>query len=383
LRVPDVIEQCEYMKTMMIWFAVILGVLAGALLVVGVIYSQHPKFGQLPAGQYLKQAQASPQYHDGEFHNQTDTPLFTTDQGFVSVLLENMTQRPDNLTPAQALPSQAVDFHALDRSQDLVIWLGHSSFYVQLAGQRILIDPVFSDSAAPVSFANKAYPGTSRYSAEDFPWIDLLLITHDHWDHLDYPSMMTLRGQTGKVVVPQGVGSYLRGWRFDPDIIQEGEWYDQFEITEHLKVHLIPARHYSGRLLKRRQTLWAGFILETRNHRLLFSGDTGFGPHFAEIAERFDSFDLVALDSGQYDPRWANIHMNPEQASEAAEILGAKALLPAHVGRFTLARHAWDEPFRRLHDIREHRRYQLLTPVIGQVLVLDGLGQQTFTEWWQ
>lgn len=147
-------------------------------------------------------------------------------------------------------------------------------------------------------------------------------------------------------------------------------------------IHVLPARHYSGRLLTRNRTLWIGFALEHAGRRILFSGDSGYGPHFAEIARKFSGFDLVALNMGQYDARWPYIHMTPEEAAQAAEALNAKALLPAHVGKFSIARHAWDEPFERIAAASEGKRYRLLTPMNGEPIYLAN-EQQRFVRWWQ
>jgi L-ascorbate metabolism protein UlaG (beta-lactamase superfamily) len=325
----------------------------------------------------------SPNYVEGSFRNLVDTPMFTEDRNFLSVLFENLRTSSEGLRPDDEIPSIGTDLRSLDPDDDLVIWLGHSSYYVQLGGKRILIDPVFSVDAAPVPFANRAFAGTNPYSAEDMPSIDYLLITHDHWDHLDYPSIMALESKVGEVVTGLGGGIYFEQWGYDPERVHQRDWNDTLELDNNLTLHVLPARHYSGRMLERNQTLWVGFVLETPEQRLLFSGDSGYGPHFADIGQRFDGFDLVALDHGQYDPRWAYIHMTPEEAAGAAEELGAAALLPAHVGKFALARHAWEDPFERIAAASEGRDYQLVTPLIGEPLRLTGDALQTFSRWWE
>ncbi|MYM61893.1 MBL fold metallo-hydrolase [Pseudomaricurvus sp. HS19] len=353
------------------------------LAVVGVsLFLQHPKFGRLPNGEHLAAIQASPNYVDGEFRNQLDTPLFTEQQSMAFVLIENRRTTSDRVRPDAALPVEDPGFDTLDSQQDMVIWLGHSSYYVQLAGQRLLIDPVFSEAASPVSFINKAFVGTTVFSAAEMPPIDHLLITHDHWDHLDYSSVLSLKPKVGQVACGLGVGSYFRQWGYEPAKVVEGDWYDSVELSNEVTLHFIPARHYSGRALKRNQTLWVGIVLETPKRRLLFSGDSGYGPHFADIARRFGDFDLVVLDQGQYDQRWAYIHMTPEDAAKAAEELGAKALMPAHVGRFALARHAWDEPFQRMAAASAGRGYRLLTPLPGEAVHLSELDTRLFRNWW-
>jgi L-ascorbate metabolism protein UlaG (beta-lactamase superfamily) len=348
-------------------------VLAAVLLVLllgGAAFLTRPPFGQAPEGDVLRAIRASAHQVDGEFRNELPTPMFVEGQNMASILWGNLTQPAPRREPAQPLPFARIDLKALPRDRDTVVWLGHSSFYVQLAGQRILIDPVFSDHASPVSFANKAFPGATPYAPDDVPDIDLLLITHDHWDHLDHDSLVVLAPRIRQVITGLGVGSHLPGWGFAPDQIRQGDWGDSFEINDRLTVHVLSARHYSGRALERNRTLWVSFALVAPQRRLYFSGDSGYGPHFRAIGERFGGFDFVALDSGQYDARWPLIHMNPEEAAQAAVDLKAAVLLPAHVGRFAMARHAWDEPLQRIVEASRGRPYRLVMPVTGDAIDL-------------
>lgn len=346
-------------------------------------YLQLPKFGKLPSGERLARIEKSPNYRNGEFHNQIDTPMFADGRSFWSVLLENMRTKVDKLKPSHDIPTVKTNLHQLAPDQDIIVWLGHSSFFMQFAGKKILIDPVFSASAAPVSFVNYSFEGTNLYTAADMPEIDLLLLTHDHWDHLDYPTLMSLKPKVKQVITGLGMGSYLQHWGYPVQQIVEGDWYDKVKIDPQLNVYLVPARHYSGRHLIRNKTLWTGFVLESTDKRLLFSGDSGYGPHFAEIGQKFKHFDFVALDSGQYDARWPYIHMNPEESAQAAKDLGTQVLMPIHVGKYTLARHAWDEPFKRIEKASINQPYRLVTPEIGEPMSLDHLSTQKFHDWWQ
>ncbi|WP_244539076.1 MBL fold metallo-hydrolase [Pseudomonas aeruginosa] len=362
--------------------ALILLVLGVALAAGGYAYLQHPKFGALPGGSHLQAIEHSPHYVNGEFRNLIDTPMRTEDTSFVSNVISMLFDRNPNLKPSVALPSVHADLKALPKDRDVVVWLGHSSYFVQLDGKRILIDPVFSTNAGPFSGTNVAFPGTTPYTADDMPDIDVLLVTHDHWDHLDYPSAKALLPKVGQVIVGLGVGEFFDRWGYPSDRIHEADWNDVLEPVPGLRIHVLPARHYSGRMLTRNKTLWVAFALETSQRRLFFSGDSGYGPHFREIGERFGGFDLVALDMGQYDKRWANIHMFPEQAVQAAQDLRAKALLPAHVGRFSIAAHDWDEPLNQIDQASQGRPYRLLTPTIGALVLLDDETQQ-FSRWWK
>jgi L-ascorbate metabolism protein UlaG (beta-lactamase superfamily) len=356
--------------------------LVGSLTLGACAYLQYPKFGKLPEGDRLEIVKRSPNYANGEFKNLIATPMFSDDSSVVGVIFRNLLTKGERLTPSVPMPSVKTDLKTLDRDMDTVIWLGHSSYFVQLGGKRILIDPVFSLYAAPVPFANKAFDGTSLYTAEDMPKIDYLLVTHDHWDHLDYPSVKALESKTRHVVTGLGVGAYFEHWGYPKQKIHEADWFGALELEPGLTIHVLPARHYSGRLLTRNKTLWSAFALETPTRRIFFSGDSGYGPHFGDIARKFNGFDLVVLDTGQYDERWAFIHMTPEEAAQAAEVLKAKALLPGHIGKFTIARHTWDDPFRRISVAIEGRNYRLLTPKIGERVSI-GNENQRYYRWWE
>jgi len=369
------------MKRIVKYMVVSLLVLVCGLILGACVLLNHPKFGKAPEGARLIEIEKSPNYVDGEFRNLVDTPKFTQDASTFSILLDHLLNPPKRLTPEQPIPSVKTALKTLDPATDIVIWLGHSSYYIQIGGKRVLLDPLLSDHAAPFSFLNKAFAGTTIYTAEDMPEIDYLLISHEHWDHMDYPTAEALKNKVNNVICPIGIGAYFETWGYDTSKISEGDWYDQFEFGDVIKIHLLPARHYSNRLLKENQVLWAGFVLESEARRLFFSGDSGYGPHFSEIGRQFGGFDFAALDCGQYDERWANIHMNPEEAVAAAKDLNAAMLLPSHIGRFTIARHAWDEPFIRVTSASEGEPFKLLTPLIGEPVRLDDKRQE-FAQWW-
>ncbi|MBC04859.1 MAG: MBL fold metallo-hydrolase [Thalassospira sp.] len=364
----------------MIFFVAILAiVLAGG----GCAFLQHPKFGPSTEDMHSAKVAASPNYVDGEFRNQLDTPLFTEDVSFLGMVWRNLTEaKPDDLRPANPLPSKKIDLKALDINRDIVIWLGHSSFYVQLGGRSILIDPVFATYAAPVPFTNEAFDGATPYMADDMPDIDYLLITHEHWDHLDYDAVVALRPKTRHAVVALGIAAYFKMWGYDEGQIHELDWNESLTLDPGLTLHALPARHYTRRLFASNQALWVAFALISDDKRLFFSGDSGYGPHFAEIGENFGGFDLVALDGGQYNPSWAYIHMTPEEAAIAAEELGTKALMPAHVGKFAISNHSWKEPFDRFAAASEGKSYHLVTPLIGAPVDLDAELPE-FPRWWE
>jgi len=339
-------------------------------------------FGQAPQGNGLTEVEKSPHYHDGQFHNQLPTPGFTGKKNMLAAWWEFLTARRENSRPAQPLPLVKTDLASLPPEQEVAVWLGHSSWYLQLGGKRILIDPVFSAYAAPFSFLNKAFDGDYPWTAQGMPEIDLLIISHDHYDHLDYATIRALMPKIHRVITPLGVGSHLRYWGMNPDIITEADWNRAIIVDDQLTVHVLPARHFSGRGLKRNQTLWASFMFVTPEEKLYYSGDSGYGPHFKAIGEQFGAVDLAIMENGQYDEDWKYIHMMPEQTAQAAVDLNASAILPGHSGRFVLAKHTWDDPYKRLAQASLNKPYRLLTPQLGEpVNISDRMHQ--FSAWWE
>lgn len=356
--------------------------LTAALLIGGYLYLLLPKFGGLPEGSRLERIEQSPHYVDGTFRNLIADPPQPENRSVVGNLINYLVAEKDRPVPPAPVPTVKTDLRALDPNESVVIWLGHSSFFIQLNGKKILIDPVFSDNAAPLPFVNRAFEGSNIYSAQDMPEIDYLLISHDHWDHLDYPSIMQLKDKVKTVITPLGVGAHFERWGYPENIVHEADWYDEIALEDDFSLHLLPARHYSGRKLTRNKTLWTAFALVTPQQRIFFSGDSGYGPHFAEIGRRFGGFDLAILDSGQYNQAWRHIHMTPEDAVQAMQDLGAEALLPAHVGKFSIAYHSWDDPMKRLTEASRDKSYRLLSPTIGEPVLLNDKTQQ-FSQWWE
>jgi L-ascorbate metabolism protein UlaG (beta-lactamase superfamily) len=259
--------------------------------------------------------------------------------------------------------------------------MGHSSFYIQAGGKKILTDPVFSSYASPLFFINKAFRGSNVYTAGDILDIDALIISHDHWDHLDYPTILAIKDKVKSVVCPLGVGGYLENWGYDAKIINEGDWFSEVNLGEDFSISILPSQHFSGRFLTPNKTLWASFAIKCGRRQIYFSGDGGYGAHFKKIGREFGGFDAALMENGQYNKSWHRIHLMPNETAQAAEDLNAKAVIPAHSGKFALARHAWDEPYRALCKESEKRSYKLLTPRIGEAVYI-GKDQQ-LTKWWE
>ncbi|MDR0968141.1 MAG: MBL fold metallo-hydrolase [Holosporaceae bacterium] len=355
-----------------------------ALLVLAVIlvvfYVQTPMFGKRPSGERLSRIEKSPNYVDGSFRNLEETsitlscPLKT---GFKFFFKNRKGQRP-----SVPLPTIKTDLKNLDRDENVLIWFGHSSYFIQLSGKRILVDPLFSEVSSPFPFFPRVFAGTNVYNAEDMPEIDCLIITHDHWDHLDYETVLKLKSKVKKIVCPLGVGSHFEYWGFDKNIIVETDWDESVSIDKYLIVRCLPARHFSGRRFSRNKTLWASFLIETPTFKIYVGGDGGYGAHFAKIGEKFGPIDLVALDCGQHNKNWPLIHMSIKEATKAAKDLRATALLPVHICKLCLANHPWNEPLEELSELSKDASFELLTPMIGEKVKLKTPFER-FKKWWK
>ena len=365
-----------------------LGVLAGTALTVGagaggtLAFLRQEQFGALPEGEILKRIMASPHYANGTFHNLVPHPILSDDSSFAGALIRSLVEKRTGTVPPRPIPSLRPDLSTLNGIGDVIIWLGHSSFLIRLGGKTILIDPVFSDHASPVSFSTRAFAGTTPCSALDMPDIDILLISHDHWDHLDYPTVTALGSRIKQIVCGLGTGAHFRRWGFDGNIIREADWGECVVRDGAVRISLVTSAHYSGRSLTRNKSLWAGFVLESPKRRIFFSGDSGYGPHFTAIGKTFGAPDVALLDCGQYNERWKYIHMTPEEAVRAAKDLGARAIMPAHVGKFALSTHPWDAPFRRILEACQKHSMTLLTPRIGELFDMENT-LPVFPRWWE
>ena len=355
-----------------------------AILVAGVlIFMQQPPFGSVPKGLRLERIKSSPNYRNGSFQNIETTPDLAEGVNMLAVLWSFLFEKTPRQVPVDPIPHVQTDLHALGIHKDALVWFGHSSYFFQVDGKRLLVDPVFNGNASPVSFTTKSFPGTTSYHAEDMPYIDYLIITHDHWDHLDYNTVKKLQPKVSRVICPLGVGAHLEYWGYPAEKITELDWHESTSLADGFSLRATPARHFSGRGFKRNGTLWASFVLNTPSQRIFIGGDSGYGLHFAQIGQQYGPFDLAILEDGQYNPSWIYIHMLPEQVLLAAEDLGAKRLLPVHNSKFSLAMHAWDDPLVSITEANKQAAgMNLLTPMIGEPVYLQD-STQTFSRWWE
>lgn len=359
---------------------VILSVMALVALAAIVILNQE-KFGKAPSGERLVRIKASPNFKKGTFQNQSYTPVMPEDVSMFRVMKDGMFNRSKRNVPKDVLPSVKTNLKNLDTEKDVLVWFGHSSYFMQIAGKRFLVDPVFSGHASPFSFSVKSFRGSDVYSTEDMPGIDFLVITHDHWDHLDYKIVTQLKAKVGKIITGLGTGAHLEYWGFEPEEITELDWNEQTTIDRGFKITATPARHFSGRKFKRNQSLWCSFVLETPGKKIFIGGDSGYDTHFAEIGEEHGPFDLALLECGQYNQYWKYIHEMPEQTVQAAIDLKAKMLMPVHWAKFALSMHAWDEPIERVTAEAGRLNVPIIHPMIGELVDLDQ--PDSSEKWWK
>lgn len=345
------------------------------------IFLQQPKFGKMPSGERLARIQKSPNFRDGSFQNLNPTPDLTEGVSYYAVMKEFIFGEKKRVKPTDVIPSTKIDLLHLDPAKDVLVWFGHSSYFIQIDGKKILVDPVLSGAASPISFTTKAFQGTDAYTVEDLPAIDYLFISHDHWDHLDYDTVMKLKSKVGKVICGLGTGEHFESWGFDKNIIIEKDWNEEIILDNGFVAHTAPARHFSGRGILRNRALWTSFALKTPTFNLFIGGDSGYDNHFAQIGKNYGPFDLAILENGQYDKSWKYIHMMPEEVLQAAKDLGAKRLFPVHSSKFALGNHAWDEPLRRITEGNKSVNMPLITPIIGEQVNLKD-STQTFEQWW-
>jgi len=339
------------------------------------------RFGKLPQGERLEKIKNSPNYKNNSFQNLSPTPDLTDGATYFSVMKEfafgdKKRQKPDGI-----IPSVKTDLLKLASNEDVLVWFGHSSYFMQIDGKKILADPVLSGAASPVSATTKAFKGTDIYTTDDIPEIDFLFISHDHWDHLDYKTILKLKPKIKKVICGLGTGQHFEYWGFDKNNIIEKDWNEEIILGDHFIVHTTPARHFSGRSLTRNKALWTSFVLQTPTMKIFIGGDSGYDTHFDKIGRIFGPFDLAILENGQYNKSWKHIHMMPDEVLQAAKDLQAKRLLPVHSAKFVLASHDWDEPLKTITALNEKINLPLLTPMIGEAVYLKNINQQ-FSKWW-
>ncbi len=349
-----------------------------ALGIAGAASSGCAAFGKKPDGVRRARTERSPQWRDGRFEN--PQPI-QNDMG--RALLDFFAASSDR-TPNAPLPTEPVDprlFETPPRTGLRVTWFGHSTLLVEVDGRRVLVDPVWGERASPFSWM-----GPRRFLApllplEEVPHVDAVVVSHDHYDHLDMPTIQTMKDWNTTFIVPLGVGAHLESWGVPGDRIVELDWWERTRLGD-VEVVATPARHASGRSPFSRQngTLWAGFALVGPAHRVCYSGDTGFFPGLHEIGARLGPFDLAMIEAGAYGRSWPDWHLGPEQAVRASRMVRADVLLPVHWALFNLAFHAWTEPAERVLVAARDAKVKVVIPMPGQSIEPGALPVPT--RWW-
>lgn len=348
------------LKRLLTWLLVIAGLLAAAAFAV----LQLPAFGGRASGPRLTRLRASPEYVGGRFEN---TPPQKTDQSILKNLQlyrQGFVRAPTFAIPVVPLRRAAVEAPPAPGLR--AIWFGHASTLIEIDGVRVMTDPVLSDRVSPLPV------GPSRFHPPPLPLADLtnidaVVISHDHYDHLDMPTIQHLSTQGTHFYVGLGIGAHLERWAVPAAQIHEMDWWEDAAIKG-VRITCTPARHYSGRRAMDNSTLWSSWVVRGGERAVYFSGDTGYAPHFAEIHRRLGPMDLTLMKVGAYGETWLDIHMDPESAVQAHLDLGAAVMLPVHWATFDLSYHAWDEPIVRTLAAAAARGVTVVTPRVGEAV---------------
>ncbi len=336
-------------------------------------------FGQNPRGKRLQIIQAANNFRNGSFANIEETVLMRKGVSTIKVL-KSFINKQKTTEPTGIVPHVRTDLKKLDADKPQIVWFGHSSYLICSAGFNILVDPVFSGNASPFPLFAKAFKGSNCYGVEDMPDVDLLVLTHDHYDHLDYTTITRLDKKVTRIVTSLGVGQHLEYWGINAAKITELNWWEKTIVNNQIQLTATPARHFSGRGIKRGATLWSSFILDLHGKRIFIGGDSGYDSSFVTIGEKYGPFDLAILENGQYNENWPDIHMMPEEVVLAAKDLNAASLLPVHWGKFSLSLHAWNEPAQRVVKAATSAGQTIIMPRIGEVVTLSQ--KREWPEWW-
>lgn len=351
------------------------------LLVITLFLNLSPQFGKGSNKNQKNEYKKSGHFEEGKFVNRIPAVMNIN----YGDLVKNWIQGSPNRQPNQNIIVDKIDSLSIENHNPNIsklTWFGHSAFLLEMDGLKILIDPMFGDTPSP-----HPWLGSKRYSIElpieieKLPFIDFVIFSHDHYDHLDYESVQKLKDKVGSFYVPLGLGNHLISWGVSKERIHELNWWETINF-EHIELVCTPARHFSGRgLFDRASTLWCSWVIQGESTKIFFSGDSGYDIHFKEIGDKYGPFDISLMECGQYNEDWKAIHMMPEETVQAAIDLNSKLMLPIHWGAFTLAFHDWNEPAERVTKKADELNIPITTPKIGEPVII---GNQDYPEgkWW-
>lgn len=371
----------KFLKKMMIG----IGILIGIIVIIAVLFINiSPQFG----GKATKEQKAiyatSENYIDEKFVNQSEVQLSMSFNDIRKSLVGYFRPLP-NTVPKENLPVKKIDSLEIVSHKDdtRLVWFGHSAFLLQIANKNILIDPMFGEVPAPhPMLGSKRFSNELPIEIDKIPEIDAVLISHDHYDHLDYGSIQKLKGKVKMFYTPLGVGVHLQEWGIEKERIVELDWW-QGTTFEGLNFVCTPAQHFSGRgLSDRSKTLWSSWVIQSATDAIFFSGDSGYGDHFKEIGEKYGPFDFAMMECGQYNEMWSDIHMFPEETAQAGIDVKAKTIMPIHWGAFKLAMHSWTDPIERVTQKAKELDINIVTPRIGESIFIKESQFKPQDTWW-
>lgn len=363
----------------MVWLLAIVSI---GLLVYS-FFRFNPQFGGRMNAALAKGYQQSSRWDGKEFNNLIPVNMEVGFKDVPGMLKERIMSKvaKEPAAPIPVLPFDANAFNT-DPEKPKFVWYGHAVLLLQINGKNLLIDPMFGTNASPIApFGVKRFSKNTLSIIDELPPIDAILISHDHYDHLDYASIKKLKSKVSTYFVAMGVSRHLERWGIAADQITEFDWWQEIDF-QGINITFTPSRHFSGRgLTDRFKSLWGGWVFIGDNHKVYWSGDGGYGDHFKAVHERFGQFDWAFMECGQYNAMWHDLHLFPEESALAAVDAGAKMAIPVHWGGFALAMHSWKEPVENFVQKAAELQLPVCTPEIGSVVTLGE--ESTSIRWYE
>ena len=363
-------------------------VLFSILTIIIVVYvitvKLYPSFGGDLTSNQKVQFEQFKNFENGKFKNRRSVPEKLTFSKFFELGYKYFTTKVFNGEPNDDFGIMKINpKDLLEYDETRLFWFGHSAFLLQHNRTNILIDPMFGKVPAPLSFlGGKRFIEELPISPEELPEINYVLFSHDHYDHLDYESVIKLKDKVNRFITPLGLGNHLIRWGVKEEQIIELNWWESKQI-DGFKFICTPAQHFSGRKFNNsQQTLWSSWVIKTDSLNLYFSGDSGYDTHFKEIGEKYGPFDISLLECGQYNKLWADVHMFPEETVKAGMDLKSKKIMPIHWGAFKLAMHSWNEPAIEVYNQSNRKNVDVLIPKIGEEIRVDSVSKEV-NFWWK
>ncbi|TXE11845.1 hypothetical protein FUA26_07210 [Seonamhaeicola algicola] len=361
----------------------LIGILTVVLLIVivtAIFVNTSPQFGGTPKVADLERIKNSKHYKNKAFVNDELTLAST---GFKWQSLFQFFTNGNNKVPLKQLPQNNLNtsFFKTKPSKPRVTWFGHSALFLEIEGINVFIDPMLGNVPAPHPLlGSERFNKDLPISIENLPAIDLVLISHDHYDHLDYGSIIRLKDKVKQFYVPLGIKAHLTAWGVPANRIKEFDWWET-SVFNNIEFVSTPARHFSGRGFTRNKTFWCSWVIKSKNNSIFFSGDSGYGKHFKTIGNMYGPFDFAMMECGQYNEQWAHIHMMPEETIQASIDVKANYMMPIHWGAFKLALHTWVDPVERALKAAKSKHVNIATPIIGEPFVIGDEYPEKL--WWE